>query len=260
MLLLGHWPALVGADARLFELRPVAGIDGSSLMGHRVGSCAFSPITLVDSAIPIISVLQMPEHLLRRAVVQAVAFARHALDEPGVLEPLDPLGVLVLPAHVRVQHGLCPLRLLGHQRVEKLGLLSHVGASRRRPRDDLLAAEVVDRREVRLAPGLLELGDVGAHLLPRRGGLEVPPDDVLEGVADLALVRAVFTAAGLAPDPAAQAHLAHHLEHRLVGDDRALLGAQAHRYLAMPAAVGGAREYLGRGVPKLGPRGALGVR
>ena len=44
-------------------------------------------------------VLQMPEHLLRRAVVQAVAFARHALDEPGVLEPLDPLGVLVLPAH-----------------------------------------------------------------------------------------------------------------------------------------------------------------
>ncbi len=63
---------------------------------------------------------------------------------------------------------------------------------------------------------------------------EVPPDDVLEGVADLALVRAVFAAAGLAPDPAAQAHLAHHLEHRLVGDDRALLGAQAHRYLAVP--------------------------
>lgn len=27
-------------------------------MGHRVGSCAFSPITLVDSAIPIISVLE----------------------------------------------------------------------------------------------------------------------------------------------------------------------------------------------------------
>ena len=51
MLLLGHWPALVGADARIFELKPVAGIDGDSLMGHRVGSCAFSLITLVDSAI-----------------------------------------------------------------------------------------------------------------------------------------------------------------------------------------------------------------
>ena len=64
MLLLGHWPALVGADARLFELRPVAGIDGSPLTGHRVGSCAFSPITLVDSAIPIISVLQRGEERL----------------------------------------------------------------------------------------------------------------------------------------------------------------------------------------------------
>ena len=78
MLLLGHWPALVGADARLFELRPVAGIDGGSLMGHRVGSCAFSPITLVDSAIPIISVLDVAEHLLGRPVVEAVSLARCA--------------------------------------------------------------------------------------------------------------------------------------------------------------------------------------
>ena len=76
MLLLGHWPALVGADARLFELRPVAGIDGSSLMGHRVGSCVFSPITLVDSAIPIISIFQMAEHLIGGAVVEAVSLAR----------------------------------------------------------------------------------------------------------------------------------------------------------------------------------------
>jgi len=78
MLLLGHWPALVGADARLFELRPVAGIDGDSLMGHRVGSCAFSPITLVDSAIPIISIFQMAEHLIVGAVVEAVSLARCA--------------------------------------------------------------------------------------------------------------------------------------------------------------------------------------
>ena len=78
MLLLGHWPALVGADARLFELRPVAGIDGNSLMGHRVGSCAFSPITLVDSAIPIISVFHVAEHLIGGAVVEAVSLARCA--------------------------------------------------------------------------------------------------------------------------------------------------------------------------------------
>ena len=78
MLLLGHWPALVGTDARLFKLRPVAGIDGSSLMGHRVGSCAFSPITLVDSAIPIISIFQMAEHLIVGAVVEAVSLVRCA--------------------------------------------------------------------------------------------------------------------------------------------------------------------------------------
>ena len=78
MLLLGHWPALVGADARLFELRPVAGIDGNPLMGHRVGSCAFSPITLVDSAIPIISVFHVAEHLIGGAVVEAVSLARCA--------------------------------------------------------------------------------------------------------------------------------------------------------------------------------------
>ena len=78
MLLLGHWPALVGADARIFELKPVAGIDGDSLMGHRVGSCAFSLITLVDSAIPIISIFQMAEHLIGGAVVEAVSLARCA--------------------------------------------------------------------------------------------------------------------------------------------------------------------------------------
>lgn len=69
---------MVGADARIFELKPVAGIDGDSLMGHRVGSCAFSLITLVDSAIPIISIFQMAEHLIGGVVVEAVSLARCA--------------------------------------------------------------------------------------------------------------------------------------------------------------------------------------
>ena len=65
---------------------------------------------------------------------------------------------------------------------------------------------------------------------------------------------------GLAPDTAADAHLAHHLQHGLVGDAHALLGSQAHRYLAVPAAVRGAREDLAGGLPELRPRGNLGVR
>ena len=68
--------------------------------------------------------------------------------------------------------------------------LGHIGVQRRGPGDDLLAAEVVDWREV-CPPGLLELGEVGAHLLPRPVGPEVPADDVLEGFADLVLVGVV---------------------------------------------------------------------
>ena len=205
-------------------------------------------------------VFQVAEHLLGRPVVDAVALPGHALHHAGLLQPLAPPGLLVLPAHVRVQYRPGAIGFLRHELVEQLMLLGHVGVQRRGPGDDLLAAEVVDRREVRLAPGLLELGDVRAHLLPRPVGLEVPADDVLEGLADLAPVGVVPVVVGLAADPAADAHLAHHLEHGLVGYARAPLGAQAHGYLAVPAPVGGAREYLGGRLPELGPRRRLRVR
>ncbi len=205
-------------------------------------------------------VLDVAEHLFRRAVVDAVALPGHALDDPGVPQPPAPCGVLVLPAHVAVEHRRRALGHLRQQPVEQLGLLRHVRAGRRRPRDYLLAAEVVHRREVGLAPGLLELGDVGAHLLPGPVGFEVPADDVFEGFADLAPVGVVPVVIGLAADPAADAHLVHHLERRLVGYAHALLGSQAHGDLPVAAPVGGAREYLGGGLPELGPGGRLGVR
>ncbi len=162
-------------------------------------------------------VFQVAEHPLGRPVVDAVALPGHALHHAGLLQPLAPPGLLVLPAHVRVQYRPGAIGFLRHELVEQLMLLGHVGVQRRGPGDDLLAAEVVDRREVGLPPGLLELGDVGAHLLPRPVGLEVPADDVLEGLADPAPVGVVPVAVGLAADPAADAHLAHHLEHGLVG-------------------------------------------
>lgn len=65
---------------------------------------------------------------------------------------------------------------------------------------------------------------------------------------------------GLAADPAADTHLVHHLERRLVGYAHALLGSQAHGDLPVAAPVGGAREYLGGGLPELGPGGGLRVR
>ena len=189
-------------------------------------------------------VFQVAEDLLGGAVVEAVPLARHALGYLRLLQAARPLLVLVLPAHVGVQHGPRALRHPLQQPVEQVRLLLHVGAGGRRPGHDLLAAEVVHRREVRLAPGLLELRDVGAHLLPRAVGGEVAPDDVLEGLADDALVRVVPMVVGLAPDAAADPHLAHHLEHGLVGDARAKLGAQAHGHLPVAAAVRGAHEDL----------------
>lgn len=198
-------------------------------------------------------VFDVAEDLLGGAVVDAVALPGHALDDPGSLQPPAPAGMLVLPARVRVQHGPCALRHPLQQTVEQELLLLHVGAGGGRPGHDLLAAEVVHRREVGLAPGLLELRHVGSHLPPRAVGGEVAPDDVLEGLADDAPVRVVPMVVGLAPDAAADPHLAHHLEHGLVGDARAQLGAQAHGHLPVAAAVGGAREDLRDRPAQLGP-------
>ena len=115
-------------------------------------------------------IFDMAEDLLGRAVVDAVALPRHALHDARIMQPVNPARVLVLPAHIRVQDRVGALGHLGHELVQYAELLRHVRAQRRRPRHYLLAAEVVDRREVGLAPGLLELGHVGAHLLPRGVG------------------------------------------------------------------------------------------
>lgn len=56
-----------------------------------------------------------------------------------------------------------------------LGMSGHARAGRRRPRGHPLASEDVGRGEGVIVSGLLELGGVRAHLLPRRAGGEVTP-------------------------------------------------------------------------------------
>ena len=205
-------------------------------------------------------VLDVAEDLLRGAVVDAVALARHALRYLRLPQAARPCLVLVLPVYVAVQDRALALGHPLREPVEQGHLLGHARASRRAPCDDLLAAEVVHRREVGLAPGLLELRDVGAHLLPQTVGGEVPPDDVLEGLADGALVGVVAVVVGLASYAAPYPQLAHHLEDGLVGDDRALLRPQAHGDLPVPAAVGRPGEDLGDVFPQLWPGRPLRVR
>ena len=205
-------------------------------------------------------VLNVAEDLLGRAVVDAVALARHALGEAVLRESPDVRRVLVLPSHVGVQDRARALGLGRHEHGEHLLLLGEVRVLRDRPGDDLLAAEVVNRREVGLAERAFELRDVGAHLLPRAVRLEVTAEHVLEGLADLPFVRVVPMVVALAADTAAQAHLSHHLEHCLVGDAGAVDGAQLHRDLAVADAIGEPAEYLGDSRAQLGPGRLLRVR
>ena len=68
-------------------------------------------------------VFQVAEHLLGRPVVDAVALPGHALHHAGLLQPLAPPGLLVLPAHVRVQYRPGAIGFLRHELVEQLMLL-----------------------------------------------------------------------------------------------------------------------------------------
>ena len=74
-------------------------------------------------------VLQVPEDLLGRPVVQAVALPRHALHHVRRPQAAHPLVVLALPAHVGAQHGPRARGHLREQAVEQLALLDEVGAS-----------------------------------------------------------------------------------------------------------------------------------
>ena len=215
---------------------------------------------VVPVAAPEELVFDVAEQALRARVVQAVALPRHALHHPGRPKPLAVARVLVLPAHVAPHDRLRASRQLRQQHVEHLLLLREVRRLADRPGDYLAAAEVVGRGEVGLAERALELGNVGPELLPGPVGGEVLAQHVLGRLADRLLVRAVPAMARLPPYAAAHPHLAHHLEHGLVGDARAELCAQAHRDLAVPAPVGRAGEYLPGGVPQLGSGRPLGMR
>ena len=63
----------------------------------------------------------------------------------------------------------------------------------------------------------------------------------------------------LAAYAAAQPHLAHHLQDRLIGDALPVLSAQAHSYLPVTAPVGGSRKDLGDLGPQMRPGWLLGV-
>ncbi len=124
-------------------------------------------------------------------------------------------------------------------------LLGEVRAHRDGVGDDLFAGKVVDRSEVGLTEGELELGDIGTHFLPRAIGCEVAADNVCEALPHVPLVGVIPVVSPLAAYATAQTHLTHHLQDRLVGDALPVLSAQTHGDLPVTAPVGGSRKNLG---------------
>ncbi|MGN0296808.1 MAG: family 1 glycosylhydrolase [Parafannyhessea sp.] len=108
-----------------------------------------------------------------------------------------------------------------------------------------------------LAEGDPELGDVGAHLLPRAVRGEVAAEHVLEHLADGTPVGVVPVVVGLPPDAAPEAHLVHHPEHGLVRYAGAVdgvrlrpgrrLGMGQRVVVARPGQPGGGQQ-VGEGV------------
>ena len=102
-----------------------------------------------------------------------------------------------------MQDRLGSLGLGVHEYLEHLLLLGEVGVHGDGVGDDLFAGEVVDRSEVGLTEGELELGDVGTQFLPGAIGLEVAADDVVEALSHVPLVGVVPVVGPLAAYAAA---------------------------------------------------------
>ena len=87
--------------------------------------------------------------------------------------------------------------------------------------------------------GEFELGNVGTHFLPGTGRLKVTADDVVKALPHGSLAGVVPVVVRLAAYAAAQTHLAHHLQGRLIGNALPFLSAQAHGHLPVTTPVGG---------------------
>ena len=201
--------------------------------GHELVHGNAPPVAMVEEL-----VLQPAEEALHRGVVWRAALPGHRADDAVALAYRDPSGPSVVDAPVGMEDRGFPVAFLGaggHQ-----APVGEFGARPRpyRPGDELAIEAVEHRREVALAAGQPELGDVSEPYPVRSLGMEAAPDQVGRSVRDLPGVRAVPFGSLEVDDPASL--LGHDPPHDLLGHDHGVV-AGAERMGDVAVAPGAVR-------------------
>lgn len=157
--------------------------------------------------------LQGAEEAFNRRVVEAVAFATHALLGSASREHCSVGLHLVVPALVGVHDQVGRATGLRERGLKHAGNHLEDRAPCHAVRDDLAVVQVHAGRQVELVATHIELGDIGRPLLVRRVRAEV----ALQNVGHVLIAHARdLQRALLRPNQRAQPHLLHQTLHALV--------------------------------------------
>ena len=137
------------------------------------------------------SCLSRPKKPLRGRVVRRTAFRAHRTRQTMLLADADPLGPPVAAATVGMDDRLLPVPERGARVGEHAVGQRRVRAGADRPGDRHAVVAVDHGRQVRLARGDGKLREVRDPQHVRPFGVEIPVHQVLRGLGQLALVRAV---------------------------------------------------------------------
>ena len=135
--------------------------------------------------------LETAEESLRGGVVRTASLRAHRTRQTMLLADADPFGPPVVAAAVIVDDRLLAVLERGAGVGEHAVGQVRIRARADRPRDGKPVVAVDDRRQVGLARGNRELGQVRDPQPVRRLGVEVAVRQVLRRLGRLALVRAV---------------------------------------------------------------------
>ena len=135
--------------------------------------------------------LETAEEPLRGRVVRRTAFRAHRTRQTMLLADADPLGPPVAAATVGMDDRLLPVPERGARVGEHAVGQRRVRAGADRPRDGKPVVAVDHGRQIGLACGNRELGQVRDPQHVRTLGVEVAVHQVLRRLGRLALVRAV---------------------------------------------------------------------